>query len=149
MLWIVEAERGLSVRWETFSRRPLYQTCTSETEIALIGRRSMTGEPLANLELIQALMLARNARRIAGLLDVILEHVRGHYGYRLNGWADERAVRAFEHAEEGADPVKQRHTRSVGNTRCHVSIVCDRQSARSPTENWSALRNGVAGPRRC
>jgi ribonuclease HI len=31
----------------------------------------------------------------------VLEHVRGHSGHRLNSWADERAVRASEHAAKG------------------------------------------------
>jgi ribonuclease HI len=43
----------------------------------------------------------RDARRAAGLPDVVLEHVRGHAGHRLNSWADERAVRASQHAAGG------------------------------------------------
>ena len=35
------------------------------------------------------------------LPDVVFEHVRGHSGHRLNGWADERAVRASGHAADG------------------------------------------------
>ena len=32
---------------------------------------------------------------------MVLEHVRGHSGHVLNAWADERAVRASEHAAKG------------------------------------------------
>ena len=48
-----------------------------------------------------ALIDARDARRAAGLPDVAFEHVRGHAGHRLNGWADERAVRASQHGNRG------------------------------------------------
>ena len=44
-----------------------------------------------------------HARRAAGLPDVVLQHVRGHSGHVLNAWADERAVRAAEHAAEGKE----------------------------------------------
>ena len=48
-----------------------------------------------------ALIDARDARRAAGLPDVTFEHVKGHAGHRLNGWADERAVRASQHGNRG------------------------------------------------
>lgn len=58
-------------------------------------------KPVANQGILEQLTAARDARRAAGLPDVILEHVRGHAGHRLNGWADERAVRASGHAAKG------------------------------------------------
>jgi ribonuclease HI len=58
-------------------------------------------KPVANREILEQLIAARDARRAAGKPDVVLEHVRGHAGHRLNSWADERAVRASKHAAEG------------------------------------------------
>ena len=55
-----------------------------------------------NVEILRALIAARDARRAAGLPDVTFEHVRGHAGHRLNGWADERAVRARRTAAAGS-----------------------------------------------
>ena len=43
----------------------------------------------------------RRARPRSRGPDVVLEHVRGHSGHVLNAWADERAVRASEHAAKG------------------------------------------------
>jgi ribonuclease HI len=60
-------------------------------------------KPVANREILEQLLVARDARRAAGLPDVVLEHVRGHAGHRLNSWADERAVRASQHAAGGDD----------------------------------------------
>jgi len=65
------------------------------------GWKTSTGSPTKNRDLLEELIVARDARRAAGLPDVILEHVRGHRGHVLNEWADERAVRAAEHAAEG------------------------------------------------
>jgi len=65
------------------------------------GWKTSTGAPAKNVDLLEQLIAARDARRAAGLPDVILEHVRGHSGHVLNAWADERAVRASEHAAEG------------------------------------------------
>ncbi len=53
--------------------------------------------------ILEALIAARDARRAAGLPDVVLEHVRGHSGHVLNSWADERAVRASQHAAKGEE----------------------------------------------
>ena len=50
-------------------------------------------KPVANRDILEQLIAARDARRAAGKPDVVLEHVRGHAGHRLNSWADERAVR--------------------------------------------------------
>ncbi|MFT4028498.1 MAG: ribonuclease H [Protaetiibacter sp.] len=58
-------------------------------------------KPVANRDILEQLIAARDARRAAGLPDVVLEHVRGHAGHRLNSWADERAVRASQHAAKG------------------------------------------------
>lgn len=58
-------------------------------------------KPVANREILEQLIAVRDARRAAGLPDVVLEHVRGHAGHRLNSWADERAVRASQHAATG------------------------------------------------
>ncbi|MGN6271984.1 MAG: ribonuclease H family protein [Protaetiibacter sp.] len=58
-------------------------------------------KPVANREILEQLIAVRDARRAAGLPDVVLEHVRGHAGHRLNSWADERAVRASQHAAKG------------------------------------------------
>lgn len=66
------------------------------------GWKSSTGAPTKNRDLIEQLIAARDGRRAAGLPDVTLEHVRGHQGHRLNGWADERAVRATQHAKTGS-----------------------------------------------
>jgi ribonuclease HI len=65
------------------------------------GWKTSTGSPTKNRDILEQLIAARDARRAAGLPAVVLEHVRGHSGHRLNGWADERAVRASEHAAKG------------------------------------------------
>ncbi|WP_295779446.1 ribonuclease H [uncultured Microbacterium sp.] len=60
-------------------------------------------KPVANQGILEALIAARDARRAVGLPDVELEHVRGHSGHVLNSWADERAVRASQHAAKGEE----------------------------------------------
>ncbi|MET0295806.1 MAG: ribonuclease H [Microbacterium sp.] len=65
------------------------------------GWKTSTGAPTKNVDLLEQLIVARDARRAAGKPDVVLEHVRGHSGHVLNAWADERAVRASEHAAKG------------------------------------------------
>jgi ribonuclease HI len=65
------------------------------------GWKTSTGAPTKNADILAALMAARDARRAAGLPDVVFEHVKGHAGHRLNGWADERAVRASHHGDRG------------------------------------------------
>lgn len=65
------------------------------------GWKTSTGAPTKNRDLLELLMTARDARRAAGLPDVILEHVRGHRGHVLNEWADERCTRAAANAAEG------------------------------------------------
>jgi len=65
------------------------------------GWKTSTKEPTKNVEILQALIEARDARRAAGLPAVTFEHVKGHAGHRLNGWADERAVRAAQHGNRG------------------------------------------------
>jgi ribonuclease HI len=69
------------------------------------GWKTTTGAPTKNAEILRELIATRDARRAAGLPDVTLEHVRGHSGHRLNGWADERAVRAAQHGAEGREGV--------------------------------------------
>ena len=65
------------------------------------GWKTSAKEPTKNVDILQALIDARDARRAAGLPDVTFEHVKGHAGHRLNGWADERAVRASQHGNRG------------------------------------------------
>ncbi|MEV8025046.1 ribonuclease H [Microbacterium sp. NPDC080220] len=67
------------------------------------GWKTSTGAPTKNVDLLEQLITARDARRAAGLPDVVLEHVRGHRGHVLNEWADERAVRGAEHAASGKE----------------------------------------------
>lgn len=67
------------------------------------GWRTADKKPTKNVDILKALMQARQERRDAGLPDVSLEHVRGHAGHRLNSWADERAVRAAAHGAEGRE----------------------------------------------
>ena len=64
-------------------------------------RLTSAKKPVANRDILERLIAARDARRASGMPDVVLEHVRGHSGHRLNSWADERAVRASEHAAKG------------------------------------------------
>ena len=65
------------------------------------GWETSAKKPVANRDILERLIAARDARRASGMPDVVLEHVRGHSGHRLNSWADERAVRASEHAAKG------------------------------------------------
>jgi ribonuclease HI len=65
------------------------------------GWKTSTGAPAKNVALLEELIAERDARRDHGLPDVVLEHVRGHAGHRLNSWADERAVRGATHAAKG------------------------------------------------
>ena len=65
------------------------------------GWKTSTGARTKNVDILKDLIAERDARREHGLPDVILEHVRGHTGHRLNSWADERAVRAAKHAAKG------------------------------------------------
>ncbi|WP_292845389.1 ribonuclease H [Microbacterium sp.] len=65
------------------------------------GWKTAGGSPAKNVDLLKELIAERDGRRQHGLPDVVLEHVRGHAGHRLNSWADERAVRAAAHAAKG------------------------------------------------
>jgi ribonuclease HI len=67
------------------------------------GWRTSAKQPVKNVDILEALIAARDARRAAGMPDVVLEHVKGHAGHRLNSWADERAVRAARHAAKGLE----------------------------------------------
>lgn len=73
------------------------------------GWKTASKQPTKNVDILQDLMAARQARRDAGLPDVVFEHVRGHSGHRLNGWADERAVRASHHAADGKELIWTSH----------------------------------------
>jgi ribonuclease HI len=84
------------------------------------GWKTSTGAPTKNRELLEELIAARDARRRAGRPDVVLEHVRGHSGHRLNSWADERAVRAATHAARGLASAWSSH---FGQERVDVSVA--------------------------
>lgn len=73
------------------------------------GWKTSTGAPTKNVEILRGLIAVRDARRADGLPDVVLEHVRGHSGHRLNGWADERAVRAAGHGAQGRELIWSTH----------------------------------------
>ena len=81
--------------------------------------QTSTGQPTKNRELLEELIAARDARRGAGLPDVVLEHVRGHSGHVLNSWADERAVRAAAHAAKGLASAWSTH---FGQERIDVTV---------------------------
>ncbi|HWM17802.1 MAG TPA: ribonuclease H [Microbacterium sp.] len=65
------------------------------------GWKTSAGAPTKNADILAELRRVRDERRAAGLPDVAFEHVKGHAGHRLNGWADERAVRASQHGDRG------------------------------------------------
>ncbi len=73
------------------------------------GWKTSSKQPTKNVDILKALMQAREDRRAAGLDDVEFQHVRGHAGHRLNGWADNRAVRASHHAAEGKELIWTTH----------------------------------------
>lgn len=73
------------------------------------GWKTSSKQPTKNREILEALMEAREARAAAGLDPVEFQHVRGHSGHRLNGWADERAVRASHHAADGKELIWTSH----------------------------------------
>ena len=84
------------------------------------GWKTSTGQPTKNRDLLEQLIVARDARRAAGLPDVVLEHVRGHSGHVLNSWADERAVRAAGHAAKGLSSAWSSH---FGQELLDVSVA--------------------------
>ena len=87
-------------------------------------------KPVANRGILEALIAARDARRAAGLPDVVLEHVRGHSGHVLNSWADERG---------GADATSRRsRPRSeVQMSSSPLAACCDARTARSSAHEFS------------
>jgi ribonuclease HI len=102
------------------------------------GWKTSTGAPTKNRDLLELLIAARDARRAAGLPDVILEHVRGHAGHRLNGWADERAVRAAAHAAQG----KASMWSSLGShERLDVSVDAPKAGEDRPVRKRPATRS--------
>src|SRR3546814_16625738 len=82
--------------------------------------RTSTGAPTKNRYILELLIVARDARKEAGLPPVTLEHVRGHAGHALNSWADNRAVRASPHADSGL--TREWATRA-GQERLDVSVL--------------------------
>jgi Ribonuclease HI len=78
-------------------------------------------KPVANRDILEQLIAVRDARRAAGLPDVVLEHVRGHTGHRLNSWADERAVRGSQHAAQG----KRSEWSSLGGKHEKLDVSVD------------------------
>ena len=80
-------------------------------------------KPVANVGILEQLIQARDARHAAELPAVVFEHVRGHSGHRLNGWADERAVRASTHAAAGRALVWGSHG---GQPRLDVTVAAPR-----------------------
>lgn len=101
------------------------------------GWKTSTGAPTKNSDILAALIEARDARRSAGLPDVELEHVRGHSGHRLNGWADERAVRASNHGEAGRELVWSSHR--TGEL-IDVSVDAPRAGADRPARGRSKAK---------
>jgi ribonuclease HI len=99
------------------------------------NRGWLTGakKPVANVGILEQLILARDARRVAGLPDVVFEHVRGHSDHRLNGWADERAVRAAEHAARGEQLVWGSHH---GQPRLDVTAAAPRSGEDRARPAW-------------
>jgi ribonuclease HI len=81
--------------------------------------KTSTGAPTKNVDLLKQLIVERDERREHGLPDVVLEHVRGHAGHRLNSWADERAVRAAAHGKKGTE---SRWSSLDGQTAIDVSV---------------------------
>lgn len=73
------------------------------------GWKTASKQPAKNVDILKALMEARAERTAAGQPPVEFEHVRGHAGHRLNGWADNRAVRASQHAAKGESLVWTTH----------------------------------------
>lgn len=69
------------------------------------GWITSAGKPTSNRTIIEQLVVARDARRAAGLPDAQVVKVKGHSGHALNSWADNRAVRAARHAREGKEQV--------------------------------------------
>lgn len=84
------------------------------------GWRTSTGAATKNRDILELLIVARDARTQAGLPPVTLEHVRGHAGHVLNSWADNRAVRASHHAASGL--TREWATRA-GQERLDVSVM--------------------------
>lgn len=101
------------------------------------GWMTSAKKPVANRGLLEALIAARDARRAAGLPDVVLEHVRGHAGHRLNSWADERAVRGSTHAAKGLHRDWSSH---AGQERLDVTVAPPRSAEDRPARSRSASR---------
>ncbi|MTE23804.1 ribonuclease H [Microbacterium sp. ZXX196] len=94
------------------------------------GWKTSAKKPVKNQDILEAMIEARDARRAAGLPDVVFEHMRGHAGHRLNGWADERAVRASRHAAQG---LAREWTTDAGQERLDVSADAPASGEDKPT----------------
>ena len=85
------------------------------------GWKTSSKSPVKNVDILEELIAVRDARRAAGLPDVQFEHVRGHRGHRLNEWADERSVRAAEHAAKGLET----EWRSRSGNQAPIDVTVD------------------------
>ncbi|TFV81813.1 ribonuclease HI [Microbacterium sp. dk485] len=95
------------------------------------GWKTSTGAPTKNRDILELLIVARDARKAAGLPPVTLEHVRGHAGHVLNSWADNRAVRASHHAASGL--TREWSTRT-GQERIDVAALPPRSAEDKPAK---------------
>lgn len=93
------------------------------------GWKTSTGEPTKNADILRELIAVRDARRASGMPDVSFEHVKGHAGHRLNGWADERAVRASQHGDRG---LESSWSADHGQERLDVTVDAPRAGADKP-----------------
>jgi ribonuclease HI len=99
------------------------------------GWKTSTGLPTKNVDILKLLIDVRDARRAKKLPDVVFEHVRGHSGHRLNGWADERAVRASHHAAEGKQLVWGSH---YGHDALDVTVDAPKAGEDRPARDSKA-----------
>lgn len=70
------------------------------------GWVTAAGGPVANREIMQNLIEARDYRRNAGLSPAQLVKVKGHSGHILNAWADVKAVHASELGASGVEQIR-------------------------------------------
>lgn len=70
------------------------------------GWVTAAGTPVANRQLLEELLAARDARRSRGLADAVLVKVKGHSGNVLNAWADIKAVEASNAGARGVEDVR-------------------------------------------
>jgi ribonuclease HI len=70
------------------------------------GWSTAAGAPVANQDIMRALIAARDGRRALGLPDAKLVKVKGHSGHTLNAWADIKAVEASERGAAGVESTR-------------------------------------------